>query len=479
MVLSKRMKIQLSVFGALALVGCSVFFYQYVGVPKLLGLGVYTVRVELPQSGGLYPSGNVTYRGTEVGRVTAVDLTDNGVEAVLRLDSNYPIPSDLTAEVHSVSAIGEQYVELVPKGEGGDSALRDGDVIALADTSVPTEIGPLLDATNRGLMAIPRDNLETVVDESYTAFGGLGPDIADIVTGSTQLAIDARAHLDSITTIIDQSKPLLDSQSESGDSIRAWASNLSDITQQLSTRDDAARSLLVNGAAAGDEARALIDRVQPTLPVLLANLVSVNAVAIAYQPALEQALVLLPQAMAVGQGFQVAAKDTQHPGVALDFKLNVNLPPPCATGFLPPTQIRPPAAEDAPPRTDADLYCRIPQDSPNAVRGARNLPCLTRPGKRAPTVKMCESDEQYVPLNDGWNWKGDANATVTGQDVPQLPVGAPPAPAPQEAPALAITEYDPATGSYVGPDGRVYTQADLANNAEGKSWQTMLTPPTP
>ncbi len=27
------------------------------------------------------------------------------------------------------------------------------------------------------------------------------------------------------------------------------------------------------------------------------------------------------------------------------------------------------------------------------VRGARNIPCETRPGKRAPTVKMCESDE--------------------------------------------------------------------------------------
>src|SRR4029450_6476540 len=75
-----------------------------------------------------------------------------------------------------------------------------------------------------------------------------------------------------------------------------------------------------------------------------------------------------------------------------------------------------------------DVYCRIAQDSPfTAVRGARNYPCLTVPGKRAPTVKMCESDEQYVPLNDGNNWKGDPNATLSGQDIPQLPPGTPPA----------------------------------------------------
>src|SRR6478752_8232613 len=49
------------------------------------------------------------------------------------------------------------------------------------------------------------------------------------------------------------------------------------------------------------------------------------------------------------------------------------------------------------------------------VRGVRNIPCETKPGKRAPTVELCESDEQYVPLNDGLNWKGDPNATMSGQ----------------------------------------------------------------
>jgi phospholipid/cholesterol/gamma-HCH transport system substrate-binding protein len=114
------------------------------------------------------------------------------------------------------------------------------------------------------------------------------------------------------------------------------------------------------------------------------------------------------------------------------------------------------------------------------VRGARNLPCETRPGKRAPTVKMCESDENYIPLNDGYNWKGDPNATLSGQSIPQPPPGTPPtSPAPPPNPApMAVAVYDPATGSYVGPDGRVYTSADLARPADKeKTWQTMLIPP--
>ena len=37
----------------------------------------------------------------------------------------------------------------------------------------------------------------------------------------------------------------------------------------------------------------------------------------------------------------------------------------------------------------------------------------------------------------------------------------------------------PATGTYVGPHGHVYTQAFLARSAaEEQTWQTMLLPPT-
>ena len=172
-----------------------------------------------------------------------------------------------------------------------------------------------------------------------------------------------------------------------------------------------------------------------------------------------------------------------YEGDFLTLNLNLNIPPPCTTGFLPVQQQRPPTFQDYPDRPPGDLYCRIPQDAPFNVRGARNLPCISVPGKRAPTAKMCESNEYYVPLNDGYNWKGDPNATLSGQPIPQLPPGSPPAqaaPPPGPAPPpIAAAEYDPATGTYVGPDGRVYTQSNLARSAtEEQTWQTMLLPPT-
>lgn len=454
--LTRRMLIQLAIFTSIAVIAIALMALQFLKLPaKMFGIGRYSVTMELPESGGLYGTGNVTYRGVEVGRVQSVGLTDTGVAAVLSLKSGIDIPSDLKAEVHSQSAIGEQYVDLIPRN-GSARPLRDGDVIARSDTSVPPDINSLLDAANTGLQAIPRDNLKTAIDEAYTAVGGLGPQLSQIVRGSTTLAIDARANLDPLINLIDNSKPVLDSQSQSAQAVQAWASHLATVTSDLQRNNDAVAGFIDQQGiiVATDEARKLMDRLKPTLPVLAANLASVGQVGIDYKDSIEQLLVVLPQAVGVGQGTFVANANTQqaYKGEYLSFNLNVNLPPACTTGFLPAQQARIPSLVDYPDRAPGDLYCRIPQDSQFNVRGARNIPCETVPGKRAPTVKMCESNEQYVPLNDGNNWKGDPNATLSGQDIPQLPPGAA-APLPDTPVAAPPT-----------------TQTE-------KTWQSMLLPP--
>lgn len=493
--MTRRIWIQIAIFLTISFIAIGYMAYGYVQVPRLLGLGQYKVTVQLPEAAGLYERANVTYRGTEVGEVDAVNLTDTGVEAVLALDSNVKIPSDLEAQVHSQSAVGEQYVALLPRN-GTSMPLKNGDVVSLANSTVPPDINALLDATNRGLKAIPQDSLKTTVDEAYVAFGGLGPDISRFIKGGAALASDARANLDELTNVVDNVGPILDTQTDTADSVQAWAAHLAAITTSLKDHDGALRGVIRNTPAAADQARALLDRLQPTLPVLLSNLVGLGEVAVTYRADIEQILVLLPTGTSFAQAIGVPGRGQKGAfagGQFLSFNLNLNLPPPCTTGFLPAQQIRSASLEDYPPAPEGTLYCRVPQDSPNNVRGARNIPCESKPGKRAAFAAMCESDEQYVPLNDGYNWKDDPNATLSGQGVPEFSPGQtvppaypqsssppPPAAAPPPSnalPPIAVAQYDPATGTYFGPDGRAYTQANLSNTApKEQTWQSMLIP---
>src|ERR1700727_2066320 len=141
--LHRRVKIQLVVLTVIALFALTVMSLHFVKLPAMLfGVGRYTVRMELPQSGALYQTGNVTYRGTEVGRVQSVNLTDGGVEAVLSLKSGIHIPRDLKAEVHSQSAAGGLGPELSRTVKGGSNLSIDArknldPLIALIDNWQP------------------------------------------------------------------------------------------------------------------------------------------------------------------------------------------------------------------------------------------------------------------------------------------------------------------------------------------------------
>jgi phospholipid/cholesterol/gamma-HCH transport system substrate-binding protein len=487
--LNRRTWIQLAILTLVTVVSCGAMAFNFMKLPQtLFGVGEYNVTVDLAQSGGLYETSVVTYRGTDVGQVKSVEVTATGVRAVLALRSGVKVPSGVQASVHSRSAIGEQYIELtpLPGNDGGHARqLRAGDIIPAGHVDVPVDIGHLLDMTNRALQAIPRDNLHTVIDETNKAVNGLGPELSRIVDGSTALAISGGHTVDPLAALIDQSPAVLNSQVQTSDSIARWADRTAAIMAQFKAQDAAVRDLLTQGTSGIEEARALLDRVSPALPVLFANLVSLGDIAVVYRHDIEQLLVLLPQGIAAMAAIVVPSSNTkqEYKGAQLDFNLNINLPPPCTTGYLPPTQRRSPASVDAPDRPAAELYCRVPQDSEFNVRGVRNIPCEAKPWKRAPTIELCESDDEYVPLNEGYNWKGDPNATTSGQGVPQYPPGQDPrlpppqgtAPPPPQAP-LAVATYDPATGTYIGPDGHRYTESDLAN-PRAKTWQSLLVPP--
>ena len=171
-------------------------------VPTLLGVGRINVTLELPAAGGLYRFANVTYRGVQVGKVTEVKLTDNGAEATLTLDTSPKIPADLKADVRSVSAVGEQYVDLRPRTDSGPY-LQDGSVIAMANTTIPQQVGPMLDQVSKLVNSIPEDRITDLLDESFKAFNGAGPDFSSLLDSARQLT----EHLNSVS---DQSRGLID-----------------------------------------------------------------------------------------------------------------------------------------------------------------------------------------------------------------------------------------------------------------------------
>jgi phospholipid/cholesterol/gamma-HCH transport system substrate-binding protein len=527
--LSRFVRIQLIIFAAVSLVGVSVLLVQYLQVSTFLGIGRITVTLELPAGGGLYRFANVTYRGVQIGRVTAVNLEpDHRVEATLSLDSSPKIPSDLRAEVRSISAVGEQYVDLKPSANR-PPYLHDGSIIPLSASMIPQPIGPILDRTSALLGSIPNDNLNSLIDETSRGFGGAGFDLGSLLDSGAALSRDLDGVSDNGRDLIQDASPLVDSQASTTNELRVWARSLADVTEQLTTNDPQLRTILQSTPGFSRDVGNLLDHLKLTLPILLANLTTIGQIAVTYNPGLEQLLVLLPAATAASQA--QLPKNNASGMARANFTLQLNDPPACTVGFLPPSAWRSPADTTTIDTPDG-LYCKLPQDSPIAVRGARNIPCMDKPGKRAPTVEICKSDQPFEPLaarqhvlgpspidpslieqgvppdsrvNPGDQLYGPTEGTLPSPPqqptdaAPAEPSGAPeptqpapinpPDPGPQAQPpaapsafdaerpdgaSLSVAGYNPRTGSYLGPDRRMYLQTDLGQAGAPRSWKDLL-----
>src|SRR5262249_55071969 len=151
-----------------------------------------------------------------------VGLTANGAKAIMRLDTSPKIPADLRAEIRSISAVGEYYVDLRPKTDS-PPYLRDGSVIAQNQTTLPQPIGPGLDKTNALVKSIPKDKLTTLLDETYKGFNGAGYDFQSLFDSSAQLSHDLNGVSDQTRTLTEDTGPFLDAQAQTADSIRTWA----------------------------------------------------------------------------------------------------------------------------------------------------------------------------------------------------------------------------------------------------------------
>ncbi len=462
---------QLIIFTIASIVGVAVMLFTYMQVPTLLGIGRINVKLELPAAGGLYNFSNVTYRGVQIGRVTDVKLTENGAEATLTLDTSPKVPADLQAEVRSVSAVGEQYVDLRPRTDSGPY-LKDGSVISKENATIPQAVGPMLDQVSSLVDSIPKDRLSDLLDESFKAFNGAGPDFQSLIDSGSKLTGDLNGVSDQTRDLIDNSGPLLDSQAETADSIRTWARSLSGVTAQIAQNDPQVRAILQQGPGFAQEVSTLLNDVKPTLPILLANLTTLGQILVTYNPSLEQLLVLLPEVIANQQSFGLGHNNpTGLP--AGDFALTVADPPACTVGFLPPSQWRSPEDQTAIDTPDG-LYCKLPQDSPLNVRGARNYPCMAHPGKRAATVQVCDDPRGYQPLAMRQHYLGPTafDPNLIAQGVPPddrvdanarmyAPVQGTPMP-PGAVPAGTPPGIPPPGGPLPGPPPAAPIQAPIA-----------------
>lgn len=355
----RRIKLQVIAFLVISAVGVTYVGLRYAGLGGSLLNDTYTVSADFRDSGGIFTGAEVTYRGVTIGRVRELKLDKTGVLVALQIKSNIKVPADTRAVVANRSAVGEQYVDLLPATSRGPF-LHAGSVIPRSRTSTPLPVQTLMLNLDRLVNSVDRESLITVIDELDKAFSGTGQDLQRLLDSGDALLSAANANLGQTLTLIRDGKTVLDTQTASSTAIKAWAAGLASLSDQLRKSDPDIRRLLADGPGAALELQSLLTGLQPTLGVLLSNLIVVGNIQGRRLAGLEQILVTYPASSTAG--FTVVQYDprvgqwTSHFGLSL----NNNDPPACKQAY---TKSSPPAN-----CTSGEMAAG------SGVRGARKAP---------------------------------------------------------------------------------------------------------
>lgn len=384
MVLTPLIKRQLRIFALLTAIALGLIVFTYARVPAQIGIGVYDVRATFGDASGLYPKALVTYRGVKVGEVSSLELTPDSAVATMRLNNDAEIPADVVAELHSTSAVGEQYIDLVPHG-GATTFLDDSDVIPQSRTVEMPQITPVLDSVNHLLESVPLQATTDVLDQVEEGLGSDGPELGEFIDASGKLVDEAQKQIDATTGLIGALKPVLETQRQLAPQTIGYASSLRKLTGELAAKDADLRALLRDGAPGLNKVGATVNDLQASLPMLLDNVQVNGQVLNTYLPQLEQTLVVYPATVARLQS--AVNPRAEHGDVQLDLRAGVNNPPACSTGYLSTGQRRSPANRTV-RKVDTLAHCEVAPQNPASIRGARNLPC---PGSaaRGPLPAAC------------------------------------------------------------------------------------------
>jgi phospholipid/cholesterol/gamma-HCH transport system substrate-binding protein len=269
-------KIQLVIFAIITVIGGAFVGGRYAQVDRLVVDRSYPVTAQFSDSGGIFAGAQVTYRGIPVGTVDRLEFADGGVEATLDIENSAPkIPRDVLAVVANKSAIGEQYVDLQPRSDGGPY-LASGSSIALDSTRIPIDTTTLLVDVNGLVRSIDTDSLRTVVDELGQAFEGTGGDLATILDTSSEFIRAADENIDVTRALIRNSDSVLQTQIDKRGELATFSENLALLSDTLVDADPDLRRLLDKGSDSAGTLRKVVDENAEDLGSAVRDLVIAN-----------------------------------------------------------------------------------------------------------------------------------------------------------------------------------------------------------
>lgn len=237
--------------------------------------------------------------GVEVGKVSAINLTDDGrrVLVTMDVDKSLPIYQSTTATVRYLDLIGNRYVNLERgTGEGANQVLPPGGLIPLARTQPALDLDALIGGFKPLFKALEPEKVNNIATSLLTVFQGQGGTISDILDQTAQLTSTLADRDEAIGEVVTNLNSTLTTVVKHQKEFDQTVNDLEVLITGLSNRADPLAGAIADISNGTGTLAGLLRDDRPLLQSTIARLDEFQQPLVDNVASLEDTLIKLPQA---------------------------------------------------------------------------------------------------------------------------------------------------------------------------------------
>lgn len=283
-----------------------------------------TVTVAAPRSGlVLDPDAKVKVRGVQIGRVAALEPTDEGTDLRLALDPDKLglVPANATVDIRSTTVFGAKYINFVIPQEPEEQSLQPG--ARLATDKVTVEFNTLFQHLSDVLAQVEPEKLSATLTALGTALQGRGESLGELLVNGNAYLREINPMLPALQRDFQATATVGNLYADvSGDLLRT-VDNATVSTRTITEAESDVDALLANLTGLADTTGAVLHENEAQLGTALDLLRPTTELLNEYKPALACLIGGAAKAMPIGE--QVFGGGQE--GVALNTGFMYGTPP--------------------------------------------------------------------------------------------------------------------------------------------------------
>ncbi len=232
----------------------------------LFSFGTSSYTAVLAQTAGLRIGEDVEIHGVPVGEIRGIELDRDKVLVTFSVKKGIELGRDTSAAVRVATLLGTHYLAVEPAGSG------ELDTIPLSRTEVPFNLQDVLEKGTANLEQLDPELLAKALTETSKTLTATSQDIGPALTGIARLSEAIESRSGQTGDLLTAARSVTDQLSASSGDIVVLMRQANLVIQEITSRRDAIRTLLVDTTTLASNLGAIIDETKADMGPALRQL---------------------------------------------------------------------------------------------------------------------------------------------------------------------------------------------------------------